>query len=257
MSPNSPVVGHLSAAQTLAPSTISIPSSTMLTASCIVDSSWSLSTPDTWFFNHFLGVEECPTLGVGDAIAIYRHAPDGSFLPLPVPAFTCKLGRITGWSSSHVAFWVYRDLSAASLKPPFPPTILHLPSPVVRLSFLQRLWGIFFPFPQSFQMPERPTLDLSPAEDDASSSPAFSTGAHLHVSMEHQEPFPLDSHAPALLNHVGQHNSISTLGGELDSPDSVSQTCGIQLPADPCSMAALGSLDHCVSIRKNGYCIYG
>jgi hypothetical protein len=215
MPPISPENDNLPTAQALAPSLTSFSSTTALTASFIIDRSWSLSTPDTWFFDRFLNAEELPMLSIGDIITVYRHAPDGSFLPLPLPAFTGRLKRIVGWSSSRIVFQVCEGPCTAHHEFPFPPTIIHIPSSVIRLSFPQRLWGTLFPFPRAFEFPQRPAFDLMPKEHNIPPSSKSSISIHQDAT---KDSIPI--------------------------PCSVPQACSTQPPAGIAFTTALGTIGH-------------
>ncbi|KAG1852604.1 hypothetical protein C8R48DRAFT_777425 [Suillus tomentosus] len=116
---------------------------TPLAASLYVDCYHDSFSPDTWMFDRLLATElaTCSSLGVGDAIAVYRQTEGASASEGFLPAFTGCLTHIVGWGPSSVEFGVKDDS-------PYPshPTTIQIPLHLCRLSILQLVWGWLFPW---------------------------------------------------------------------------------------------------------------
>lgn len=131
------------------------PVGTVLAVSMIIGTSPTFTGCDIWTFDRFITPGHQTYLGSGDLIVVHRHVFNIFASPLPLPIFSASLSNIAAWGTDHVEF----NVTLLNTDEHHSNTI-KLPLAIVRLSLLQRLQQILWPFPRSYTAPSPGTLGI-------------------------------------------------------------------------------------------------
>ncbi|KAG2138543.1 hypothetical protein DEU56DRAFT_912408 [Suillus clintonianus] len=147
-----------------------------LAASLLIGTSHTFASPDSWKVDKYVIPGEKKILGVGDIFMVHREIHTTSIGTLSMPVFVARLSHIVAWGHTHIEFGI-ENLNTGY---PHQKTI-KLPFSVIRLSILQRLRKLVFPFPRCpdpLPNPPRPLLPIhhKPAGNVGDCAPRDSDG---------------------------------------------------------------------------------
>ncbi|KAG1790770.1 uncharacterized protein HD556DRAFT_1310316 [Suillus plorans] len=131
------------------------PVATVLAVSMVIGTSPTFTGCDVWTFDKFITPGHHTYLGSGDLIVVHCHVFNIFASPLPLPIFSGSLSNIAAWGPDHVEF----NVTLLNTDEHHSNTI-KLPLAIVRLSIVQRLQQILWPFPWSYTAPSPGTLGI-------------------------------------------------------------------------------------------------